>query len=67
MIVVVVEFLDQFFVSFFFVCIFSINQLSYQEEIGQQRASLTVLWNSDAFIDRTNCKLIEKMKWGKYN
>lgn len=31
--------------------------LSYQEEIGEQNATLTVLWNGDTFIDRTNVTL----------
>ncbi|KAJ6216027.1 hypothetical protein RDWZM_010527 [Blomia tropicalis] len=31
--------------------------LTYQEEIGEQNATLTVLWNGDTFIDRTNVTL----------
>nr|XP_046918711.1 plexin-B-like [Dermatophagoides farinae] len=40
--------------------------LSYQEEIGQQRASLTVLWNSDTFIDRTNFTIYKCQYLGAY-
>ncbi|KAH9425398.1 hypothetical protein DERP_006006 [Dermatophagoides pteronyssinus] len=40
--------------------------LSYQEEIGQQRASLTVLLNSDTFIDRTNFTIYKCQYLGAY-
>ncbi len=30
------------------------TQYTYQEEVGEMKGQLTVLWNSDTFIDRTN-------------
>lgn len=36
---------------------FLLFQYSYEAEIGQVQASLTVLWNGDTFIDKTNGKI----------
>jgi hypothetical protein len=51
-----------FYLTLFHIHLYTVTHLfftlqyTYQEEVGEMKAQLTVLWNRDTFIDRTNGK-----------
>ena len=50
--------LSYLFIFFLFFLFMNHHQYTYQEEIGEMKAQLTVLWNGDTFIDTTNGMII---------